>query len=368
MRLRLAAPSAGHPFGLDELGRDILARVLAGARISFLVAMVVVSVSSIVGTLLGAVAGYFGGLLDEVISRVTDTLLAFPGMLLAIALVAVLGPSLRQRAVRADDHRLGRLRAAGARPGPARARVRVRPAPRRRSGRRHARVLLRHIIPTALPAVVVQATLGMAGAILGEAALSFLGLGVQPPTPSWGTMLNGGRAHLLDAPHLTLFPGLAMALLVLGFNFWATGCAIWPIRKGQALSAGCLTSLQRVPDLICTARASATSGRAAQRCAGSFSSPRSTQDGWPSPRSFSFSDSVGDAPHGPLRQSIVVAHERAVLEERLARRVEVVLLFGRVGIVAGRRPARQDSARSPAAGRARPDRRGRFRAAPGHRA
>jgi peptide/nickel transport system permease protein len=222
LALRLAAPSRAHPFGLDELGRDILARVLAGARISFLVGLTVVSVSALAGTLLGAMAGYFGGVLDDLISRVIDTLLAFPGLLLAIALVAVLGPSLGNvlfaltiigwvgyaRLVRGQVLRTRELeyvqaaRALGAGP---------------------PRILLRHVIPTAIPAVVVQATLGMAGAIIGEAALSFLGLGVQPPTPSWGTMLNGGRAHLLDAPHLTVFPGLAIALLVLGFNFVGDG-------------------------------------------------------------------------------------------------------------------------------------------------
>jgi peptide/nickel transport system permease protein len=232
LRLRLEAPSARHVFGLDELGRDILARVLAGARISFFVSMVVVSVSSLVGMLLGAVAGYFGGLTDEVISRVTDILLAFPGILLAIALVAVLGPSLgnvvfaltiigwvgyarlvRGQVLRAREFEY--VRAAQA------------------LGATTSRVLLRHIIPTVLPAVVVQGTLGMAGAILSEAALSFLGLGVQPPTPSWGSMLNGGRAHLLDAPHLTLFPGLAMALLVLGFNFLGDGLRDLADPKGR---------------------------------------------------------------------------------------------------------------------------------------
>jgi peptide/nickel transport system permease protein len=222
LALRLAGPSSGHLFGLDELGRDILARVLAGARISFLVGLTVVSVSASVGTVLGAVAGYFGGLTDDVISRCIDVLLAFPGLLLAIALVAVLGPSLgnvlfaltiigwvgyarlvRGKVLRAREFEyVQAARAAGA---------------------RTIRILWRHVIPTALPAVVVQATLGMAGAIIGEAALSFLGLGVQPPTPSWGTMLNGGRAHLLDAPHLTIFPGLAIALLVLGFNFLGDG-------------------------------------------------------------------------------------------------------------------------------------------------
>ena len=220
--LRLAGPSASHPFGLDELGRDILARVLAGARISFAVGLAVVTVSASVGTLLGAVAGYFGGLIDDVISRVIYVLMAFPGLLLAIALVAVLGPSLANvlfaltiigwvgyaRLVRGQVLRAREFEYVQA---------------ARAQGAGVPRILWRHVIPTAIPAVVVQATLGMAGAIISEAALSFLGLGVQPPTPSWGTMLNGGRAHLLDAPHLTLFPGLAIALLVLGFNFVGDG-------------------------------------------------------------------------------------------------------------------------------------------------
>ena len=222
LALRLAGPSATHPFGLDELGRDILARVLAGARISFLVGLTVVSVSASLGTLLGAVAGYFGGVADDVISRVIDVLLAFPGLLLAIALVAVLGPSLANvlfaltiigwvgyaRLVRGQVLRAREFEYVQA---------------ARAAGAKTPRILWRHVIPTAIPAVVVQATLGMAGAIIGEAALSFLGLGVQPPTPSWGTMLNGGRAHLLDAPHLTIFPGVAIALLVLGFNFLGDG-------------------------------------------------------------------------------------------------------------------------------------------------
>jgi peptide/nickel transport system permease protein len=219
---RLAGPTLAHPFGLDELGRDILARVLAGARISFIVALTVVTVSASIGTALGAVAGYYGGVTDEVVSRIVDILLAFPGLLLAIAVVAVLGPSfsnvlfaltiigwvgyarlVRGQVLRAREFEyVQAARALGAGTG---------------------RILWRHVVPAAIPAVVVQATLGMAGAILGEASLSFLGLGVQPPTPSWGTMLSGGRAHLLDAPHLTVFPGIAIALLVLGFNFVGDG-------------------------------------------------------------------------------------------------------------------------------------------------
>jgi peptide/nickel transport system permease protein len=220
--IRLEGPSLQHPFGLDELGRDILARVLAGARISFIVGLTVVTISAVVGTILGAVAGYFGGLLDDAISRVVDTLLAFPGLLLSIALVAVLGPSLTNVLLALTVVGwVGYARLVRGQVLRAREFEYVQAA--KALGAGASRVLWRHVIPTALPAVVVQATLGMAGAIIGEAALSFLGLGVQPPTPSWGTMLNGGRAHLLDAPHLTVFPGLAIAILVLGFNFVGDG-------------------------------------------------------------------------------------------------------------------------------------------------
>lgn len=222
LALRLDVPSLAHPFGLDELGRDILARVLVGARISLLVGGVVVGVSATIGVLLGAVAGYFGGVIDEIIGRVMDVLLAFPGLLLAIAMVAVLGPSLTNvvfalsligwvgyaRLVRGQVLRARELEFVHA---------------ARALGATTPRVLLKHVLPTTLPAVTVQATLGMGGAILAEAALSFLGLGVQPPTPSWGSMLNSGRGHLLDAPHLTVFPGIAIALLVLGFNFLGDG-------------------------------------------------------------------------------------------------------------------------------------------------
>jgi peptide/nickel transport system permease protein len=219
---RLEPPSRTHPFGLDELGRDILSRLVSGARISLFVGLAVVSVSSLLGMTLGSIAGYFGGAVDDLISRAIDILMAFPGILLAIALVAVLGPSLTNvilalcvigwvgyaRLVRGQALRARELeyvqaaRALGANPG---------------------RIILRHVLPTAFPSVIVQATLGMAGAIIAEASLSFLGLGVQPPTPSWGTMLDAGRSHLFDAPHLTIFPGVAIATLVLGFNFLGDG-------------------------------------------------------------------------------------------------------------------------------------------------
>jgi peptide/nickel transport system permease protein len=233
LALRLSGPTSTHWFGLDELGRDIFARVLVGARISLLVGLVVVGVSSTIGIALGSVAGYFGGAIDEAISRVIDILLAFPGLLLAIALVAVLGPNLTNvvlalsvigwvgyaRLVRGQVLRARELDFVQA---------------AKALGASTPRILARHVIPTTLPAVSVQVTLGMGGAILAEAALSFLGLGVQPPTPSWGTMLNYGRGHLLDAPHLTIFPGLAIAILVLGFNFLGDGLrdALDPATQG----------------------------------------------------------------------------------------------------------------------------------------
>jgi peptide/nickel transport system permease protein len=205
LALRLEGPSRLHWFGLDELGRDILARVLAGGRVSLLVGLMVVSISASIGAVLGAIAGYYGGLL------------AFPGLLLAIALVAVLGPGLTNAALALSSIGwVGYARVVRAQVLQAREFEYVSAA--RAIGAATPRILLRHILPAALPALLVQATLGMGGAILSEAALSFLGLGVQPPTPSWGAMLNYGRAHVLDAPHLTIFPGLAIAVLVLGLN------------------------------------------------------------------------------------------------------------------------------------------------------
>src|SRR5687767_14199280 len=242
LALRLEGPTGLHWFGLDELGRDIFARVLSGARISLLVGIVVVGVSSTVGILLGSIAGYFGGRIDEVISRVIDILLAFPGLLLAIALVAVLGPSLVNVVLALSlIGWVGYARLVRGQVLRAREFEFVQAA--RALGATTPRILARHIVPTALPAVTVQATLGMGGAILAEAALSFLGLGVQPPTPSWGTMLSYGRTRLLDAPHLTIFPGVAIAILVLGFNFLGDGLrdALDPATRRRLLSSsgGC---------------------------------------------------------------------------------------------------------------------------------
>jgi peptide/nickel transport system permease protein len=217
LALRLEGPSLAHPLGLDELGRDVLARLLTGGRVSLTVGATVVAISAFVGTLEGALSGYLGGWFDEVTGRVMDVLLAFPGILLAIAVVAVLGPNLSNvvlalsiigwvgyaRLVRGQVLKIRELEYVQA------ARV---------LGATTPWILARHVVPATLSPVTVQATLGMAGAIIAEASLSFLGLGVQPPMPSWGTMLDAGRSHLFDAPHLTVFPGIAIALLVVGFN------------------------------------------------------------------------------------------------------------------------------------------------------
>ena len=222
LALRLEGPSVRHWFGLDELGRDIFSRVLLGARVSLFVGVVVVGVSALLGMAIGSVAGYFGGRIDQAISRLMDVLLAFPGLLLAIALVAVLGPSLANVVLALTV--IGWVGYARLVRGQVlRAREFEYVVAARALGASTWRTLTRHVLPTALPAVTVQATLGMATAILSEASLSFLGLGVQPPTPSWGTMINGGRSHLLDAPHLTVFPGVFLALVVLGFNFLGDG-------------------------------------------------------------------------------------------------------------------------------------------------
>jgi peptide/nickel transport system permease protein len=220
--LRLGPPSDTHWFGTDELGRDIFSRVVYGARISMLVGVSVVLVSSSMGLFVGALAGYYGGWFDEVLMRLVDVLLAFPGILLAIALVAFWGPGLDKlilalvavgwvgyaRLVRGQLLKVKELDFVKA---------------ARSLGASDTRIIVRHLIPNIIQPLLVQASIGMAGAILAEASLSFLGLGVPPPLSSWGAMLNDGRSHLFDAPHLVLFPGIATMLAVLAFNFLGDG-------------------------------------------------------------------------------------------------------------------------------------------------
>jgi peptide/nickel transport system permease protein len=216
---RLDTPSSAHWFGTDELGRDILSRVVYGARISMLVGTCVVLTSLGLGLVIGSVAGYYGGGIDRFVNIVLmNAFLSFPGILLAIAFVAFRGPGIFNLVVALSlGGWVGYARLVRGQVLVAREREFVEAA--RALGASDLRIIVRHILPNIIQPVIVQAAIGMAGAILAEATMSFLGLGVPPPTASWGAMLNDGRAHLFDAPHLVLFPALAVMLAVLSFNF-----------------------------------------------------------------------------------------------------------------------------------------------------
>ena len=216
---RLNTPSRSHWFGTDELGRDILSRVIYGARISMLVGASVVATSLALGLIIGSVAGYYGGAIDRFFNVVVmNAFLSFPGILLAIAFVAFRGPGIFNLVLALSlGGWVGYARLVRGQVLAAREREFVEAA--RALGASDLRIVVRHILPNIIQPVVVQSAIGMAGAILAEATMSFLGLGVPPPTASWGTMLNDGRAHLFDAPHLVLFPALAVMLAVLSFNF-----------------------------------------------------------------------------------------------------------------------------------------------------
>jgi peptide/nickel transport system permease protein len=217
--LRLAAPSLSHWCGTDELGRDILSRLIYGSRISMLVGSCVVAGSLGLGLIIGSIAGYYGGRIDRFVNVVImNAFLSFPGILLAIAFVAFRGPGIFNLVLALSlGGWVGYARLVRAQVLAAREREFVEAA--RALGASDVRVIVRHILPNIIQPVIVQAAIGMAGAILAEATMSFLGLGVPPPTASWGTMLNDGRAHLFDAPHLVIFPALAVMLAVLSFNF-----------------------------------------------------------------------------------------------------------------------------------------------------
>lgn len=213
----LAPPSPAHFFGAGENGIDVLTHVLHGARVSLLVSVFAVALSGLVGVTLGGLAGYSGGWVDEVLMRVVDVLLAFPGILLALFITAVLGPGLSNVVFALSfTGWTGYARLARGQVLTLREREYVQAA--RALGSGPGRILFHHLLPNAAGPLLVQATFALPGAILAEASLSFLGLGVPPGTPSWGALVDQGTQYLLVAPHVALFPGAALALTVLGFN------------------------------------------------------------------------------------------------------------------------------------------------------
>ncbi len=213
----LAPPSPGLLLGADDLGRPVLARLAAGAGTSLAVGFGVVLLSAAVGALVGGVAGFAGGWLDLLVIRVIDIFLAFPGILLAIALAGILGPGLGNVVIAlAVVSWVGYARLVRAQVLSLRSRDHVLAA--RALGARPLRILLRHLLPLAMAPLIVEATFGIAGAVVAEAGLSFLGLGVQPPAASWGSMIRDGVAHMLTAPHLVAAPGAALMLVVLAVN------------------------------------------------------------------------------------------------------------------------------------------------------
>lgn len=222
LAMRFQSPSAEHFFGTDNFGRDIFSNVVYGARISLFIGLVATIISVIIGTIIGAAAGFFGGAVDNVLMRLVDIILSIPSLILAIAISAVLGTGIRNlilavslssitnyaRIVRASVLSVKEQEYVEA------AKI---------GGASNFRLIFRHILPNCTGPIIVQATLGVGTAILQAASLSFIGLGVQPPTPEWGGMLSQGRSYIRDYPHMTIFPGLAIALTIFSLNLFGDG-------------------------------------------------------------------------------------------------------------------------------------------------
>jgi peptide/nickel transport system permease protein len=222
MKIRLQPPSLEHLFGTDDFGRDVLSRVLSGAAVSLKVGVIAVSISLVLGTSLGAISGYYGGWVDETMMRLMDVLFAFPAILLAIAIMAALGPGVTNAMI-AIGIVYTPIFARITRGSVLTIREEVFVTVAKSIGSRDIRIISVHIFPNALPPIIVETTLSLAFAILAEAALSFLGLGTQPPDPSWGRMLSESRGYIQEAPWLGIFPGLAIMFTVMGFNFLGDG-------------------------------------------------------------------------------------------------------------------------------------------------
>lgn len=222
LKARFLTPNGDHWLGTDNFGRDIFSRILYGAQVSLKVGLIAVGIAMFTGGTLGAIAGFYGGKLDNVIMRFIDILLAIPGILLAISIVAALGPELRNVMI-----------AVGVGSIPSYARI-VRASvlslrdqefieAARAVGASDTRLILKHIIPNSMAPLIVQSTIGVAGAILSAAGLGFIGLGIQPPLAEWGAMLNSGRQYIRDYPHMTAFPGLAIMITIFALNMLGDG-------------------------------------------------------------------------------------------------------------------------------------------------
>ena len=220
--LRLSAPGGLHPFGTDEYGRDLYSRAIYGSRISLMVGVVSVLIGASLGTIMGSIAGFFGGWVDRILSRIIDVLLAFPQLLMALTVIAILGPSLMNAMVAvgiSTSPRFARLIRGTVLSIKARDYVEA----ARATGAGSTRMLARHVLPNTISPLIVMASLRTGAAILTEANLSFLGLGVQPPTPSWGGIISTGREFIHEAPWLGFIPGLVILLAVMGFNLMGEG-------------------------------------------------------------------------------------------------------------------------------------------------
>jgi peptide/nickel transport system permease protein len=222
LSLRLARPSSRHWLGMDQQGRDLLSRIIYGGRVSLVIGIIAVGVAAAIGLPIGAIAGYRGGWIGHILMTLIDILLSFPAILIAIIIVALFGPGIRNAMIAIGVAQMP-LYARLIRGEVIRLRAETFVEAARALGLTERRILARHVFPNAVGPVIVQSTLNLAGAILSAAYLGFLGLGAQPPVPEWGAMLSDGRTYLRTAPHVAIYPGLAVMLVVLGFNLFGDG-------------------------------------------------------------------------------------------------------------------------------------------------